>query len=50
MMEQAEEGYSEDDELDQDSEESEKLIEYAGDALPALGYYFTLLLMLLFTF
>lgn len=38
MLEQAEEGHSEDDDMeDPDSEASEKLIEYAGDVLPALG-------------
>lgn len=38
MMEQAEEGNDEeDDPEDPDSEASEKLIEYAGDVLPALG-------------
>lgn len=38
MMEQAEEGNEEeDDSEDPDSEASEKLIEYAGDVLPALG-------------
>lgn len=37
-MEQAEEGNDEDDDQDDpDSEASEKLIEYAGDVLPALG-------------
>lgn len=38
MMEQAEESNEEeDDPEDPDSEASEKLIEYAGDVLPALG-------------
>ena len=37
MMEQAEEGNEEEDVEDPDSEASEKLIEYAGDVLPALG-------------
>ncbi|EFX65679.1 hypothetical protein DAPPUDRAFT_303554 [Daphnia pulex] len=38
MMEQAEEGNEEEDDVeDPDSEASEKLIEYAGDVLPALG-------------
>lgn len=37
MMEQAEEGAEEDDPEDPESEASEKLIEYAGDVLPALG-------------
>lgn len=36
-MEQAEEGGEEDDPEDPESEASEKLIEYAGDVLPALG-------------
>lgn len=40
MMEQAEEGNDEDDDFDPDDpdcEAVEKLIEYAGDVLPALG-------------
>jgi len=38
MMEQAEENNAEDDDMDElDSEASEKLIEFAGDVLPALG-------------
>ena len=38
MMDQAEEGHDEDDDMDElDSEASEKLIEFAGDVLPALG-------------
>ena len=38
MLEQAEEGNEEDDDMeDPDSEANEKLIEYAGDVLPALG-------------
>ena len=37
MMDQAEEGHPEDDELEGDSEASEKLIEYAGDVLPDFG-------------
>lgn len=37
MMDQAEENNAEDDDDELDSEASEKLIEFAGDVLPALG-------------
>jgi len=42
MMDQAEEGHEEDDDADDmESEACEKLIEYAGDALPAFGLAMT---------